>query len=684
MVYSPNFQFLSTHEVYLVEIATLAERYFKDDPLACLTKLRRFGELLAQLVAAKLGIYVKSDEEQYRLLRRLKQDACIPHEVYQLFEHIRKIGNQAVHEDRGDHQTALDTLQIAWKLAIWFDKTFNNNSNFEVGAFIPPPDPLEETEALKKQLEILRQEAQANYATAELAQAQLVQEAELRQLAEHEAQQERLNVERVKQQLEQMQLSARNRSVGSLQKTQVLMSQTATKLNLKNIKPPTSIKTFRLCLNPNCSYENFPDTNFCINCGSSLILNGRYIPIRCLGEGGFGRTFEAIDIKKLDEHCVIKQLLPSQQGTNNKKTFLELFEREAQQLNNLGKHPNIPNLLAFFGENEYYYLIQEFIDGNNLRQEILQVGQFSEEQIKIFLKELLKIIQFVHEKKVIHRDIKPENIIKRQNGTFVLIDFGVSKNISLGSGISSYSATVVASSGYTPNEQFQGQVYPCSDIYALGLTAIRLLTGILPGNGNNDILFDVNNNTWDWKKYCKVSNNLAKILDKMIAFSCQDRYQTVTEVIEELAILDAKKELPVEVKPRWKQILLSPKIVLLLVSILTMLIFYGVIITQVKTQLNKLLPTSHKTDITSQNGSIIVGKIKQYKSEKGQLFFTLITAENQTYLIAITPNILNQVANAPPPYGLVGKTVNVTKVQPLVENNQLLLQIQKPEQLQIN
>ncbi|WP_414756193.1 protein kinase domain-containing protein [Anabaena sp. CCY 9910] len=670
MIYSPNFNFLVTHEVYLVELATSAERYFKDDPLACLTKLRRFGELLAQLVAAKLGIYVKNDEDQYRLLRRLKQDGCIPNDVYRLFEQIRRNGNQAIHADQGDHQTALDTLQISWNLAIWFHQTFGNDIDFNAGAFIPPPDPLEETEALKKQLEALRQEAQNNRAAAELAEAKLLQEAELRQLAQHEAEQEKLNAERIKQQLEQIQILSQNKSLGSFQKTQILMSQAATKLNLENIKTSAANKTFRLCLNPNCGHENLSDTSFCIKCGSSLVLNGRYVPIRFLGEGGFGRTFEAVDINKLDERCVIKQLFPNQPGTNKRKEFLELFEREARQLNKLGKHPNIPNLLAFFQENQYYYLIQEFIDGNNLRQEILENKQFSEEEVKNFLKKMLEIIQFIHEKGVIHRDIKPENIIKREDGTFVLIDFGVSKNISLESSANNYTGTVVITSGYTPIEQLRGQVYQCSDIYALGVTAIRLLTGVFPGSRGDDVLFDTNNNTWDWRRYCNVSDNLAKILDKMIAFRCQDRYQTATEVIRALTV-----------RKKWTSL---PKGLLLSVVCFSLIVFSPILIHLVQLISRSSTTEPAKVYSDSQNNSLITGQIKQYKSEDGKLIFTLFTQENQAYSLVIAPNLLNQVANAPPPYGLVGKVVKVVGVQPLKQNNTLELQIERPEQLQID
>ncbi|MBR8832118.1 MAG: hypothetical protein N5P05_004425 (plasmid) [Chroococcopsis gigantea SAG 12.99] len=184
MAFSPNFAFLENHDVQLVRLGTLAERYFKDDPITCLMKLRQFGELLAQLVAANTGLYGEPGEDQLKLLNRLGSNNLIPGDVGKLFHGIRKAGNEANHRRDGDHGTALHCLKYARQLGIWYHRTFDNDKNFQPGAFIPPSNPVNETEALKQELESLRQEAQASRTLAELAQARELEERELREIAE--------------------------------------------------------------------------------------------------------------------------------------------------------------------------------------------------------------------------------------------------------------------------------------------------------------------------------------------------------------------------------------------------------------------------------------------------------------------------------------------------------------------
>lgn len=184
MAVSPNFAFLNVHNAQLVKIGTLAEKYFKDDPVTCLIKLRQFGELLAQLVAANVGLYTNPDESQLDLLNRLQSEYLLPGDVKNLFHQLRKSGNDAVHSFRGSHGLALSHLRYARELGIWFHRTFGRDSNFKPGAFIPPADPARETEALKAELARLRKEAEASRTQIELAEAKAIEETELRQLAE--------------------------------------------------------------------------------------------------------------------------------------------------------------------------------------------------------------------------------------------------------------------------------------------------------------------------------------------------------------------------------------------------------------------------------------------------------------------------------------------------------------------
>ncbi|WP_319420763.1 DUF4145 domain-containing protein [Pleurocapsa sp. FMAR1] len=136
MAVSPNFAFLGVHDAQLVNIATLAEKYFRDDPVTCLIKLRQFGELLAQLVAANVALYTNPDESQSDLLNRLQSQNLLPGDVRNLFHQLRKSGNDAVHNNQGNHGLALHHIRYARELSIWFHRTFSNDS-FRPGAFIP-------------------------------------------------------------------------------------------------------------------------------------------------------------------------------------------------------------------------------------------------------------------------------------------------------------------------------------------------------------------------------------------------------------------------------------------------------------------------------------------------------------------------------------------------------------------
>ncbi|MBE9238073.1 SUMF1/EgtB/PvdO family nonheme iron enzyme [Anabaena aphanizomenioides LEGE 00250] len=286
------------------------------------------------------------------------------------------------------------------------------------------------------------------------------------------------------------------------------------------------------CINPECLYQNPQGTNFCERCGSKIILDDRYLPLKFLGEGGFGRTFQAVDIKRLNTPCVIKQFLPQQAGSSSLQKATELFQQEAQRLQELGKHPQIPDLLAFFPQDGRLYLIQEFIDGQNLLQELDTQGKLNEPQIRIILTELLPVLQFIHDNQVIHRDIKPENIIRSKTGKLFLIDFGVSKETS--GSILTRVGTITGTPGYAPPEQFRGMVYPSSDLYSLAVTCVRLLTGLFQKIDGSDSLFDTINMEWQWQKYVSLSQELTDILETMLQDIPKKRYHSATDVLAAL------------------------------------------------------------------------------------------------------------------------------------------------------
>ncbi|MBD0385497.1 MAG: serine/threonine protein kinase [Nostoc sp. C3-bin3] len=286
------------------------------------------------------------------------------------------------------------------------------------------------------------------------------------------------------------------------------------------------------CLNPHCPKpENPHDVKFCRTCGSKLLLKERYRAIKPIGQGGFGKTFLAVDEDKPSKpRCVIKQFYPQSQGTNTLTKAVELFNQEAVQLDELGKHPQIPELLAYFTQDDRQYLVQEFIDGHNLAQELAHKGAFNETLIRQLLNDLLSVLQFCHARHVIHRDIKPENIILREkDNKLVLVDFGAAKSAT-GAALNQ-TGTSIGSPEYVAPEQMRGRAIFASDIYSLGATCINLLTARSPFDS-----YDTNNDAWVWQQYLKtpVSHELSRILNKMLESIPIRRYQTVDEVLKDL------------------------------------------------------------------------------------------------------------------------------------------------------
>jgi serine/threonine protein kinase len=290
------------------------------------------------------------------------------------------------------------------------------------------------------------------------------------------------------------------------------------------------------CLNPDCPKPLNPDgANFCHGCGIELIslLRGRYRVMQPLGGGGFGRTYLAEDMDKLDERCVLKQLAPQVQGSWGRQKAIELFEQEARRLQQLGEHPQIPTLYAYFKEGNYLYLVQQFIDGQNLLEELLHLGKLDEEKIRNLLKDLLPIIQLIHEQKVIHRDIKPANLIRRQSdGRIVLIDFGVAKQIT--ATVMAPGGTTIGSFGYAPIEQMdKGEVYPASDLYSLGATCFHLLTSIHPWE-----LWKKQGYGWidRWQQHLPepISKGLERIIDRLLKEDNLQRYQSATAALQDV------------------------------------------------------------------------------------------------------------------------------------------------------
>ncbi|MGB3694754.1 MAG: serine/threonine-protein kinase, partial [Spirulinaceae cyanobacterium] len=259
-------------------------------------------------------------------------------------------------------------------------------------------------------------------------------------------------------------------------------------------------------------------------------LQGRYRIEYKLGEGGIGETYLAVDTSKFNEPCVIKRLKP--QNKTNIRWVQQAFEQEAQMLKKLGKHPQIPDLLAYFQEQQEFFLVQEYIDGMSLRSQIYPGNQWQENSVIFLLQHILEVLEFVHQNGIIHRDLKPENIIiKKKDNEIVLIDFGAVKQISTQvfntQGKVTASTAIVGTPGYMPVEQMRGNPTLGSDVYALGMIGIEALTGVFP----TDIPLDSNNLELVWRNQAQVTNKTTEVLNKMVRYHSSKRYQSASETL---------------------------------------------------------------------------------------------------------------------------------------------------------
>ena len=269
------------------------------------------------------------------------------------------------------------------------------------------------------------------------------------------------------------------------------------------------------------------------------VLNERYKIIKSLSSGSFGQTFLAQDTQRpKNPLCVVKQLKPKSSQNDCLEKAKQLFVREAESLELLGEHPQIPRLLAHFEIDNEFYLVEEYIAGETLAQE-LDNNILLEEQVIDLVTELLNIIDCVHQNKIIHRDIKPSNIIRqKKDGKLFLIDFGAVKEVTG----ELLPGTIIGTPGYFPSEQARGMPDFCSDIYAIGKIALKALTGIDPHPGhfenfNKDLQGNITR-----QDRAAVSSGFADILTKMICEHKQERYKSATEVLSDIGKLHSSNE----------------------------------------------------------------------------------------------------------------------------------------------
>jgi serine/threonine-protein kinase len=326
------------------------------------------------------------------------------------------------------------------------------------------------------------------------------------------------------------------------------------------------------CTRPNCPdpINAFPvlddsifrsvQQRYCAACTMPLILDGRYLPLTRLGGGAFGTTFLGVDLRSAKQrHCVIKQLqLKPNLAANQIEGVKRAFRREAEILELLGdNHQQIPTLYAYLGltapafgtgrqsdsnpqaAEEYIYLVQEYVKGQDLDKELRRNGPFRESDVLEIAEQILPVLQFIHQHGAIHRDIKPSNMVRDHTNRLYLIDFGAVKQVTTGVPLHSNSL-VFGTLGFAPPEQIAGkQVYPSTDLYSFAVTILCLLTGHPP-----EALLDAAGDGWNWRSFVQVSDRLGAVLDKMLEFIPGRRFPSANAVLEALFYPE-----PVELKP---------------------------------------------------------------------------------------------------------------------------------------
>lgn len=267
---------------------------------------------------------------------------------------------------------------------------------------------------------------------------------------------------------------------------------------------------------------------------NAALINNRYRILETLGRGGFGETYLVKDLHlPSGRKCVLKQLKPIVQQSPIPLWMKERFQREAATLEELGAASSqIPELYAYFSENDQFYLVQEWIEGETLAQKWQREGNLSGEEVRKILTQILPVLADIHARKIVHRDIKPENIILRSGDRLpVLIDFGAVKeamatNVKHNS--NSALSAAIGTPGYMASEQAAGRPLYSSDLYSLGLTAIFLLTGKSP----QELELDPQTGEILWQQSVKgVDRQLVAILERAIRFHPRDRFSQAKEML---------------------------------------------------------------------------------------------------------------------------------------------------------
>ncbi|WPF87364.1 protein kinase [Cyanobacterium aponinum AL20118] len=470
---SNNFSFLTKPD--LLKFATLAERYYLTDPETSLIKCRQFAELCARYVSAKVGLYEDIKDIKFiKLINELRSKNAIDKKVYKLFNDIRDAGNKVVHvkpehitnlgvnnDNYIDNDYVITIIKKVHELAKWFHSAFCTRDLIKFDGYVVPS---------------------SNY---------FIDEPPIENNFDSD-------------------ISTTIEDELSSIYEQTIIHPSAVKNNIdKSLECGNKIDLRGLFVN-NEELEN------------GLTIGSRYQIIEKLSQGSFGTTYLAEDLHLPDKPLVVvKQFTPNKSNEGTFSKAKHLFDQEATTLQKLNNNQNIPNLFAFFEENDKLFIVQEYIEGNTLRQELkARKAPYSEQEVIALMKNILTPLTIVHEKVIVHRDLKPENLICTTNNQIAIIDFGAIKQIIEDN---NNSGTIIGTIGYMPPEQLEGSSisYSC-DVYAVGIIAIEALMGY---KIKDSILRE------EELKQSNISDGLKNILVKMTAFDPRDRYISALEAL---------------------------------------------------------------------------------------------------------------------------------------------------------
>lgn len=249
-----------------------------------------------------------------------------------------------------------------------------------------------------------------------------------------------------------------------------------------------------------------------------------------LGQGGMGTVFMAHDLRLKGRSCVVKKLRDDFYREEDRQKAQAFFEREMQVLADL-RHQNIVQILDFFTEGDDYYLVMEYVQGNNLHNILHDERHgepFPEKTVVQWAEQICSVLRHLHSQSppIIYRDLKPSNIMITENNQIKLVDFGIARTFE-----EKADNTHVVSAGYSPPEQYWGAADPRSDIYSLGATMHFMLTGRDPEALHVCIPKSLN---------AGVSDKIDAIVQMATAQDPAERYASAEEMREALIALEVE------------------------------------------------------------------------------------------------------------------------------------------------